>query len=397
MKKQIKVAAIAALVLCLCVPGMAFAQEDAAAGEASAADVSDTLQEELLSGEAVEIGSFCFTVPEEWLCEDSGDEMYFYKDGEEAPVLEVVFLSKEEMELLSGDTEALFDQLEEELLVSAAEGDSVMVLRDFSYNGISARRVRYQMEDGDQLYIMDAVLFAQSDGIAVFLYAAAGEETTALSMWEYEGILTSVKAAAEQEKAAEEIDVAEVIDTSIDVYLQDGAEEALSVIRAALKSLPEDEDLLAYQALYKTCLPTALSDIKLLEGSDYTMGTIEDYYGNVYDGYYAFKRSGLSNPVVHKYYLNGQYATFTTSYFTMYNSNFETQIEFKVLADDEVIYDSGVFTREQKLSELELDVTGVDVLTIESYLIKYNGVGSEPILYLIDATVQNVLTESDLR
>lgn len=152
-------------------------------------------------------------------------------------------------------------------------------------------------------------------------------------------------------------------------YETDGYGSALSIIAEGLSVMPDDKTLTEYDAQFRSCIPVALNELSLLEGDDNFRGdSVEDIYGNSYDnGYFDFVRTfGNDTESSATYYLGGAYTTFSGTYFGPSYISEDVTVQFKVIADDVLIYDSGAFKRDQKAVNFSIDVTNVERLTIIS-------------------------------
>ncbi len=198
----------------------------------------------------------------------------------------------------------------------------------------------------------------------------------------------------------------DIIDRSITAYKSEGYEAAIPIISEGLTVLPQDENLLKYDKLYKSCVPVDLTNItELSRSSSYpsmsSTSNISDIYGNEYTG--AIYYNEIHNLTI-EYYLNGLYSEFSFSCFADAKMGESKTVKFSVTADDIEIFTTDYMNRRSDIISTTLNVSNVRVLSInwhspdEEYFDWFGPyyLGSSH-LYLINPTLMRSLTDSDLR
>lgn len=150
---------------------------------------------------------------------------------------------------------------------------------------------------------------------------------------------------------------------------------AQAIIEQGLEVLLRDKTLLAYQKLCERITPVPLQNMSFADGnlgknSAYFGTDIPDSEGKNYTGYFALTAAdsmlGLtSKPGYNTFDLDGAYQTFTATYFVQSDVDTNNSIRFRVLADDDLIYDSGEKTLKGKAEQIILDIRGAKQLTIQ--------------------------------
>ena len=196
-----------------------------------------------------------------------------------------------------------------------------------------------------------------------------------------------------------------IIRRAVESYRKDGYTVAISVISEGLAVLPDDEKLLSCQRTFASCAPVtaaALAENYLDASWDgnhneagYSPKSVEDSYGNSYDGYIYFSQdpSSKREPYI-TLNLNRSCQTLDAQCFVT-SRNSEDTMGLRIYADDVLIYDSGLNGKLDQAEHIVLDVRNVLALRLEGY--GYSSWGGRTIVYLAGGTLTGGLSEAQLK
>jgi len=136
---------------------------------------------------------------------------------------------------------------------------------------------------------------------------------------------------------------------------------------------------------------TPLTDLHIYN-SDCTIaaGPEEDSFGNVYRGIYLDLCSWAgSTPrdAFAEFVTDGEYNYLSGTIFTRTEQSEAYAIEFKVYGDDQLLYGSGTMNRSTKAIELCVDISGYDIVRVETTSPNYTSSGTNPGVILMNAMV----------
>lgn len=168
----------------------------------------------------------------------------------------------------------------------------------------------------------------------------------------------------------------EILSKAEKAYEADGYSSAVDIVRDALAVLEDDEILLKEKEKYENLAPISLgsldtfySDYDGTNGSKRMNQTLEDKLGNTYQNcieyVYGYKESRDI------YTVNGEYSKFTGTIFvpkdrSSVNDDYEYRdpFHFSIYGDDVLLYESPKMTSKQTPVDFEVDITGVEQLSI---------------------------------
>ncbi len=148
------------------------------------------------------------------------------------------------------------------------------------------------------------------------------------------------------------------------VLLEIDYQASLAVIEEALLLLPDHEALLAAKALYESYAPVYLAECALLvsEGSKLCVDEhTADQEGNTYTHSLALNKGSLTIP------LQGEYVSFSGTIACpagFAEDSYRTGAGIEISADGVVIYSSGILSVHSQPKRFQLDISGVQELTI---------------------------------
>lgn len=231
---------------------------------------------------------------------------------------------------------------------------------------------------------------------------------------DYAGMLMIYDMAADEERITVSADITkfvtdtisayrqDVIDRSIEAYKVGGYAAAIPVISEGLLVLGDDATLLAYEELYKTCIPVKLFDITVLKYSySYTAAfkksSVEDAYGNQYDGPYLDLCSYNGKECYIELFLDGKFNALDLGYFVRSKTLDSVSIKFKIYGDGVLLYSSEALKRLTEPQEISLNITNVRTLRLESYSSDQVLLGIDPGVIVVNAVLtRSPLTDSEL-
>jgi len=185
-----------------------------------------------------------------------------------------------------------------------------------------------------------------------------------------------------------------IIDRSIAAYKEKGYEAAIPVISEGLAVLPEDEKLMKYEALYKSCIPVKLNELSTTSQSrrwDEASMQVSNAYGDVFSGdiveFFSYDTTNTT-----EYVLNRNYTNLSTVCF-MTGSYHEFQIN--IYLDDVNVFSSEIKDETTDPIEINLNVQNVRLLKIEVTpdRQKWDGYGY---LYFSNTQIDRVLSDAEL-
>ncbi len=138
-----------------------------------------------------------------------------------------------------------------------------------------------------------------------------------------------------------------------------------------------------------------ITDLHLFYTDGYIYaGRKEDSYGNVYKGinielcsYGNYSGTEYDVQSSAEFVANGNYNSFSGTFFTRTNQSPDYTIEFLIYADNELIYSSGEISRSTEAIDFTVDITGCTMLKIQSRSVDYTSSGTNPAIILVDAYV----------
>lgn len=138
-------------------------------------------------------------------------------------------------------------------------------------------------------------------------------------------------------------------------------------------------------------LPIVSDDTNLNKGS------VQDAYGNEYEGPYfdlvSYGYSHRSGKYVTQdateFNVSGQYRYFSGTFFTRSGQSEDFTVEFMVYADDVLIFRSEPISRKTKAIDFTIDIGNCDVLKITSISYDYTATNTHPGIILVNALVTN--------
>lgn len=149
------------------------------------------------------------------------------------------------------------------------------------------------------------------------------------------------------------------------VFAEDGYEAALALINTCLQTLPENAELLAEKAFYESYAPVYLAscDIYSHTGNKlYQNEHTQDQQENTYTSSFAAKQGSVN------FLVDGKYALFTGTVACPYGyayDKYRSGAKILVYADDVLIYQSELVELDTAPQSFALDITGVEIITIE--------------------------------
>ena len=193
----------------------------------------------------------------------------------------------------------------------------------------------------------------------------------------------------------------DIIDRSVTAYKSSGYEAAIPIINEGLSVLSEDEKLLKYYELYKSCIPVYLTDLPVIDKQwgawddiiIQSNDSVTDAYYNDYHGYIKLVEGNASYPVSVEFLLNRSYTTIQAKCFVNPNAVVTDGIQICIYADDILVYSSGEMSKKTDAKSIELDVTSVRVLKVE-----INSPSGQPHIgaYVAEPILSRTLTDTDL-
>lgn len=192
-----------------------------------------------------------------------------------------------------------------------------------------------------------------------------------------------------------------VLEQAETVYQKKGNVKAAETVQEGLELLPDDETLLRYAHSYEESTPKQLQELTLtdtnIQDSYYVDSTAVDSSGDTYDGYFYLRSWGGwrgigAHSAYCTYALDGAYQWFEAKAFVDPPTQKDDEIRFKILADGLVIYDSGSMRRTDQPKEIQLDVTEVQELTIQSESADYSLFGTKPSVLVTDTVLKQKIT-----
>lgn len=232
---------------------------------------------------------------------------------------------------------------------------------------------------------------------------------------DYAGMLMIYDMAADEERITVSADITkfvtdtisayrqDVIDRSIEAYKVGGYAAAIPIISEGLLVLGDDATLIAYEELYKTCIPVKLSDITVLRHSDnysddcWWSNSVKDAYGNQYDAPHMDLCSYKGKENYFELVLDGKFNALDLIYFARNGMPDMFSIKFKIYGDGVLLYSSEALKRTTEPQELSLDVTNVRILRLESCSSDYSSLRTNPGVIVVNAVLtRSTLTDSEL-
>lgn len=138
---------------------------------------------------------------------------------------------------------------------------------------------------------------------------------------------------------------------------------------------------------------TPLTDLHIYsQDGTIAAGPVNDAYGNIYKGIYLDLCSwGGFNPreADIEFVANGEYKYFSGTIFTRADQLERFTIEFKIYADDELIYSSGVMNRSTKAVDFCVDITGCEMIRVMTTSSDYTSVDVNPGVIVMNPVVSN--------
>jgi len=136
----------------------------------------------------------------------------------------------------------------------------------------------------------------------------------------------------------------------------------------------------------------SLGDVHLYSSNTtITAGAVKDAYGKVHKGFYLDLCSWASTTNPHfataEYLLDGEYNYFSGTFFAREDQPEKYTINFKIYADEELIYESGYISRKTKAKDFCVDVSGCEFLRVETITSDYTSIGSNPGVILMNPVV----------
>ena len=129
--------------------------------------------------------------------------------------------------------------------------------------------------------------------------------------------------------------------------------------------------------------------------SNISTGSIEDAYGNTYDGPYfdlcSYGDHGgeIDAQAYTDLVAGGHYRYLSGTFFSRANQNESYKIEFFIYADEELVYSSGPIDRRTKPIDFTVDIANCDVIRVMSSSIDNTSFATNPGIVLVNAQVHN--------
>lgn len=181
------------------------------------------------------------------------------------------------------------------------------------------------------------------------------------------------------------------------LYKESGYEAAVGCLSQGLQVLPEDNEIQEMIEKYRSCAPVDLETLRVLSTNKETSldnkfenGSIEDLYGNQYNGYFLLWTSAHERKPYVEFLADGNYSHFRGTYFVDTNTNETYSAKFTIYADGVEIYNSGYINRKAKAVEFDLSINHAESIRIEAA----SGDGyfsSTPGVILANAEVYNMM------
>lgn len=186
-----------------------------------------------------------------------------------------------------------------------------------------------------------------------------------------------------------------IINRSIEAYKKDGYTAAIPIISEGLATIPDDEKLLKYDELYKSCAPVSLINVQALNGTTGTDSAVSDLFGNTYTGYISLYSTNYDNSRTqyNELVLNGKYSHLSAICFP--DTEGSVTIELTIYADGIEIFRSGMMDQKTEPIPIELDIENVKFLKLEVYSgnADYN---CWPEVFIVNSSLTRTLTDTDL-
>ena len=169
---------------------------------------------------------------------------------------------------------------------------------------------------------------------------------------------------------------ANVIKEASNAYKKNGYEAAVSLLNSALKVLTNDSSLLSEREKYEGYAPVSLYNVTwFYDGHEEVYGayrqdntTLTDKLGNTYAQAIRYVWSG-GDGCEDIYYTDGQYSRFTAVLFVpsqrdAWADDHNEDLRFYVYGDGKLLYQSPRMHSKHLPVEIEIDITGVEQLSI---------------------------------
>lgn len=180
-------------------------------------------------------------------------------------------------------------------------------------------------------------------------------------------------------------------------YDESGYEAAIGVLSQGLQNLSDDSEIQGKIEEYKACAPVALQKLNVLSTDDedslenkFETETIEDLYGNQYNGYFYLWCSAHEQAPYVEFITDGKYSHLRGTYFVGKKTRENYSVKFTIYADGVEIYNSGYITRKEKAVNFDLPINHAETVRIEAK----SGDGyyeSTPRIMLANAEVYNTM------
>lgn len=153
--------------------------------------------------------------------------------------------------------------------------------------------------------------------------------------------------------------------------------EADQLVKSALELEPDNGAYKEMQAMINEVKPVLLSEIKPDAGTVYEwnlgdpVGANGDHYSKSYNYLQLIHRTGNEGEkrsLKSEYVLAGKYRRFTATIAAHADSTAEGEGRIKIVADGNVLYTSPKFTNQTDVHTVDIDLTGVQNMSLEVYI-----------------------------
>lgn len=138
-------------------------------------------------------------------------------------------------------------------------------------------------------------------------------------------------------------------------------EDALAIIRATLQYYPEDASLIKKRDYYNSFALVNLYDMDAVKGTLDKETTDTDIYNNAYTKCFYI---GYRSDETATYSLNAEYNNFSTKVYGRCAENKASQCTLIITGDGKILYENYNIADNGKAFDINLDITGIDELTI---------------------------------